>query len=170
MTAGEWMSMWNLVKGVEENKLDNESEMGNKIENICIIRTYFPYSDQNTHLFRVRTELDSFSHCDEPGHFISNGAQPWGEKRMCSISVIFRLLRGLSPRANSTDRATAACRRSLYQLLRIEAATWSAWLIPPAVISDFRPEPLFFLSSSSSHVLTSLSGPRSRPTASQKIW
>jgi hypothetical protein len=35
-------------------------------------------------------------------------------------------LHGLSPRANYTDRATAACRRSDCQLLRIEAATWSA--------------------------------------------
>jgi hypothetical protein len=34
----------------------------------------------------------------------------------------------------------------------------------------FRPEPLLFLSSSSSIVLTRLSGPRSRPTTSQKIW
>jgi hypothetical protein len=33
-----------------------------------------------------------------------------------------------------------------------------------------RPEPLLFLSSSSSVVLTRLSGPRSRSTASQKIW
>jgi hypothetical protein len=33
---------------------------------------------------------------------------------------------GLSPRANYTDRATAACRRSDCQLLRIEGATWSA--------------------------------------------
>jgi hypothetical protein len=33
-----------------------------------------------------------------------------------------------------------------------------------------RPEPLLFLSSSSSIVLKRLSGPRSRPTASQKIW
>jgi hypothetical protein len=33
-----------------------------------------------------------------------------------------------------------------------------------------RPEPLLFLPSSSSVVLTRLSGPRSRPTASQKIW
>jgi hypothetical protein len=37
------------------------------------------------------------------------------------------LLRGLSPQANYTDRATAACRRSYCQLLRIEGATWSAW-------------------------------------------
>jgi hypothetical protein len=35
-------------------------------------------------------------------------------------------LRGLSPRANYTDRATAACRRSYCQLLRIEGATWSS--------------------------------------------
>jgi hypothetical protein len=35
-------------------------------------------------------------------------------------------LHGLSPRANYTDRATAACRRSDCQLLKIEGATWSA--------------------------------------------
>jgi hypothetical protein len=35
-------------------------------------------------------------------------------------------LLGLSPRANYTDRATTACRRSDCQLLRIEGATWSA--------------------------------------------
>jgi hypothetical protein len=33
---------------------------------------------------------------------------------------------GLSPQANYTDRATAACRRSDCQFLRIEGATWSA--------------------------------------------
>jgi hypothetical protein len=35
-------------------------------------------------------------------------------------------LRGLSPRENYTDRATAASRRSDCQLLRIKDATWSA--------------------------------------------
>jgi hypothetical protein len=35
-------------------------------------------------------------------------------------------LHGLSPRANYTDRATAACRRSVCQLFRIKGATWSA--------------------------------------------
>jgi hypothetical protein len=35
-------------------------------------------------------------------------------------------LHGLSPRANYTDRAAAACRRSDCQLLRIEGATRSA--------------------------------------------
>jgi hypothetical protein len=33
-----------------------------------------------------------------------------------------------------------------------------------------RPEPLLFLPSSPSVVLTRLSGPRSRPTTSQKVW
>jgi hypothetical protein len=46
-------------------------------------------------------------------------------------------LHGLSPRANYTDRATAACRRSECQLLQIKGATWSAWCIPTAVFSVF---------------------------------
>jgi hypothetical protein len=46
-------------------------------------------------------------------------------------------LHGLSPRANYTDRATADCRRSDCQLLRIEDATWSARRIPTAVFSVF---------------------------------
>jgi hypothetical protein len=54
-------------------------------------------------------------------------------------------LHGLSPRANYTDRATAACRRSDCQLMRIEGATWSAWRIPSAVFSRFSgQEPLLF--------------------------
>jgi hypothetical protein len=44
-------------------------------------------------------------------------------------------LRGLSPQANYSNRATAACRRSDCQLLRIEGETWSAWRIPTAVFS-----------------------------------
>jgi hypothetical protein len=35
-------------------------------------------------------------------------------------------LHGLSPRANYTDRATASCQRSYFQLLQIEGATWLA--------------------------------------------
>jgi hypothetical protein len=46
-------------------------------------------------------------------------------------------LRGLSPRANYTDRATAVCQRIYWQLLRIEDATWPALRIPTAVISLF---------------------------------
>jgi hypothetical protein len=36
-----------------------------------------------------------------------------------------------------TDQATAACRRSDCQLLRIEGATWPAWGIPSVVFSVF---------------------------------
>jgi hypothetical protein len=61
-----------------------------------------------------------------------------------STFIIKSKLRGLSPPANYTNRAT-------YSRLS-------------------RPEPLLFLSSSSSVVLTRLSGLRSRPTTSQKIW
>jgi hypothetical protein len=53
-------------------------------------------------------------------------------------------LHGPSPRANYTDRATVACRRSDWQLLRIKGATWSAWRIPTAVFSFSRQEPLLF--------------------------
>jgi hypothetical protein len=62
------------------------------------------------------------------------------------LATILKLkLHGLSPRASYTDRATAACRRSDCQLVRIEDATWSAWRIPPAIFSRFsRQEPLFF--------------------------
>jgi hypothetical protein len=73
-------------------------------------------------------------------------------------------LRGLSPRANYTDRATAACRRSRYKLFRTGGVTWSA---PYSRLS--RPEPLLFLPSSSSIVLMRLSEPRSRPNTSQKF-
>jgi hypothetical protein len=46
----------------------------------------------------------------------------------CRIAplVYIKKLHGLSPRANYTDRATAACRRSDCQLVRIKGATWSA--------------------------------------------
>jgi hypothetical protein len=49
-------------------------------------------------------------------------------------------------------------------LLRIEGATWSAWRIPRPYSRISRPELLLFFPSSSSVVLTRLSGPRSRPT------
>jgi hypothetical protein len=48
-----------------------------------------------------------------------------------------------SPQANYTDRATAACRRSMYvrmckcQLFRIEGVAWSAQRIPTAVNLGF---------------------------------
>jgi hypothetical protein len=44
----------------------------------------------------------------------------------CLSNLSTKKLHGLSPRANYTDRATAACGRSDCQLLRTEGATWSA--------------------------------------------
>jgi hypothetical protein len=83
---------------------------------------------------------------------------------------LIKQLRGFSPQANYTDRAIAACRQSYCQL-RIEGIAWSAQRNPAAVNLGFlEPEPLLLSSSSSSVILTRLSGPRSRPTASQKMW
>jgi hypothetical protein len=84
------------------------------------------------------------------------------EEIICSLLETKTKLRGLSPRANYTDRATAACRRNDCQLLRIEGATWSTWRIPTAVFSVFWTGAATFLSSSFSVVITRLSGPLSR--------
>jgi hypothetical protein len=51
------------------------------------------------------------------------------------------------------------------QFLRTEGATWSAQLIPRPYSRFSRPQPLLFFSSSSSIVLTRVSGP-----CSQEIW
>jgi hypothetical protein len=48
------------------------------------------------------------------------------DRTMDNVQNCGKKIHGLSPRANYTDRATAACRRSDCQLLRIEGATWSA--------------------------------------------
>jgi hypothetical protein len=53
------------------------------------------------------------------------------------LTKIKTKLHGLSPRANYTDRATAACWQSDCQLLRTDGATWSAWRISTAVFSIF---------------------------------
>jgi hypothetical protein len=78
-------------------------------------------------------------------------------------------LRGLSPRANYTDLAAAACRWSWCQICEQRVPrgkpNWS--LRPYSRIS--RPEPLLFLPSSSLIVPTRLSEPHSRSTTSQKI-
>jgi hypothetical protein len=53
--------------------------------------------------------------------------KPWNtdnysadKRRKHKVQMVIKKLHGLSPRANYTDRATAACRRSDCQLLRIE--------------------------------------------------
>jgi hypothetical protein len=71
-----------------------------------------------------------------------------------------------SSRANYTDRETAACRRNYYQLLRIEGCRLDSARDSHGHILVFLDQSL----SSSSTVLTRLSGSRSRPTTAQKIW
>jgi hypothetical protein len=73
-------------------------------------------------------------------------------------------------------------KRSSCQPLRVEGVAWSAQRIPTSVNLFSRPEPLLFHASSSSFVLTWLSGPRSRKSSraenrtrdlsicSQKLW
>jgi hypothetical protein len=75
--------------------------------------------------------------------------QAGGEILLSAIQKKKEKLHGRSPRANYTDRATAACRRSDCQLLRIEGATWSARRIPTALFSIFWTGAATFLSSSS---------------------
>jgi hypothetical protein len=53
----------------------------------------------------------------------------------CTKLAFLIKLRGLSPRTNCTDRATAASRRTWCQLLLIEGVAWSAWRIHTAVFS-----------------------------------
>jgi hypothetical protein len=51
--------------------------------------------------------------------------------------IFKKILRGFSPQANYTDRATAACRRSYCQLLRIEGVALSVQRTPTAVNLGF---------------------------------
>jgi hypothetical protein len=79
-------------------------------------------------------------------------------------------LRGLSPRANYTDRAIILSTKLVQTFFgqSVPRGQRDGSLQPYSRISG--PEPLLFLSSSSSIVLRRLSGPRSRPSTSQKIW
>jgi hypothetical protein len=70
--------------------------------------------------------MDKVQKCDSEINILYTVAQTQQNK-----------LYGLSPRANYTDRATSACRRSDCQLLWIEGATWSARRFPTAVFSVF---------------------------------
>jgi hypothetical protein len=53
-------------------------------------------------------------------------------------------LRGRSPQANYTDRATAACRRNYCQPLRVEGVEWSAQRIPTTVNLRFLDRSRYF--------------------------
>jgi hypothetical protein len=77
----------------------------------------------------------------------------------------------LSPRANYTDWATATCRRNLMSTLWIEGCRVVSASDPlRSLISVSRPEPLLFFQVAPHLLSQGLSGPRTRSTATQKIW
>jgi hypothetical protein len=79
-------------------------------------------------------------------------------------------LRGLSPRPNYTYREPPLLGEisANFYWYRVPRCRRDGSLRPYSRL--YRPEPQFFLLSSSSIVPTRLSGHRSRPTASQKMW
>jgi hypothetical protein len=80
-------------------------------------------------MFHPQCQKPSFTRIQNHGKYLNSGGNYVGKE--------IKKLHGLSPWANYTDRATAACRRSDCQLLRIEGVTWLAWRIPTAVFSVF---------------------------------
>jgi hypothetical protein len=87
-----------------------------------------------------------------------------------TFSGILNKLRGLSPRPNYTDRGPPLADEVSANIFGWRDVAWSARRNPTAVFSDFKTgAATFFFWSSSSIVLTRLSGPRSRPTT-QEIW
>jgi hypothetical protein len=101
-----------------------------------VLRKIFGPKKEVTGEWRKRNNKDFYLWVLHPVAYISN----WFFM-MPSFATKFQYIKtklhGLSPRANYTDRATAACRLSDCQLLRIEGATWSVWRIPMAVFSIF---------------------------------
>jgi hypothetical protein len=77
----------------------------------------------------------------------------------------------LSPQANYTDWATATCRRNLMPAFVDRGVSRGQHRGSPTVINLFsRPESLLFFQVSPHLSSQRLSGSRSRPTATQKMW
>jgi hypothetical protein len=77
----------------------------------------------------------------------------------------------LSPQANSTDWATATCRRNLVPTSVDREVSRDQRGGSLTVVNLFsRPEPLLFFQVAPHWLSQGLSGPRSRPNATQKIW
>jgi hypothetical protein len=118
-------------------QIANKLGLSNKKKNV-----YFFYSDDGSDMFfqnigftipkqcHITEDGILLSHSREnPKSYVYNDCLPIFNKTemLGNISVILKKkFHGLSPRANYTGRATAACRRSDCQLVRIEGATWSA--------------------------------------------
>jgi hypothetical protein len=87
------------------------------------------------HLSHIRTSVPEFPHV-LPYRARKQADRPCTGPNKQYYSLLNQTkLRGLSPRVNYTDRATAACQRSLCQLLRVEGIAWSERQIPTAVLS-----------------------------------
>jgi hypothetical protein len=77
----------------------------------------------------------------------------------------------ISLQAKYTDLAAAICRRSWCQLLRVDRCRVVSAMGPARpLISGYQTGAATFHSSSSTVILTRLSGSRSRPTATQRMW
>jgi hypothetical protein len=78
----------------------------------------------------------------------------------------------ISPQANSTDWATGTCRRNLVPTFVDRGVSRGQRGGSPTVVNlQFsKPEPLLFFQVAPHLSSQGLSGPRSRPTATQKMW
>jgi hypothetical protein len=85
-----------------------------------------------------------------------------------SVIIIKTKLHGFGPQANYTDRATAACRRSLCQLLQIEGVVWSAHRIPTAVNLGFLDQNRYFSIQVAPQLIRRLVDPVSDPLLLRK--
>jgi hypothetical protein len=91
-------------------------------------------------------------------------------RRPYDKGLLWIKLRGLSPQANYTDPATAAVGEVVPTFAGRGCYVVSATDSHGRFSRFSRPEPLPLFSSSSSVVITRLSGPRSRSPTCQKIW
>jgi hypothetical protein len=101
----------------------------------------------------------------DPLLLMKSGSQELGPLDHRGRQRLMTKFRGISPQANYTDRATAACRRSLCQLFADRGCR-----VVTATDPHGRPGPLLFHSSRFLFIPTRLSGPRSRRSTSHKIW
>jgi hypothetical protein len=102
----------------------------------CFWRNFMIRSSSTPVVTRSDSIL-SYLYCAETRRLATN-------QLLSAMLLPTKKLHGLSPRANCTDQATAACGRSDCQLLQIEGATWSAWRIPRPYSRFSRQEPLLF--------------------------
>jgi hypothetical protein len=85
------------------------------------------------------------------------------------MDVAKKKLCGRSPQANYTDRATAACRQSYYQTLRIEGVAWAAQRIPTAVNLGFLDRSRYFFIQVDSSIVRMLQNLRKARFCTSKI-